>query len=152
MALLWMALPVWRYVTGSEPESYASMIRSPMVFAAVALAVALLGRRTLLSNAFNRRVVATVILALVAQTLLNVGGALLAMPMFQTQLFGHFMGFCCAGVLAVTLVPRLLPAAIGYGAGFALTAARPDLHGIVSLVCNSVMALNAWLIWGRRAP
>ncbi len=151
MALLWMALPVWRLATGTEPESYASMIRSPLLFALVALALAVLGRRTLLSNAFNRRVVATVVLALFAQTLLNVGSALGGLEMIRAQILGHFMGLCCTGVLAVTLVPRLWPAALTYGAGFLLAMARPELHGAASVACNSIMALNAWIIWGRRA-
>lgn len=152
LALLWMAMPARRILTGTPHGDYASMIAHPLFFLGLGSAWAFLRRRTLLANAINRRIVATAFLALVTQVILNAVGALADLPPTLPQTASQFMGFCLVGELAICLVPRLAPAAAGYLAAAVLGTLRPDLVDYGAVFANAVLAVNALLIWRKGMP
>jgi serine/threonine-protein kinase len=151
MASLWMLMPTWRLMTGAPWAGYDARLPWPLVFFAVAALVGWFGRRSLFANAFNRRVLATVLLVQVAQTALTIGSWRVGVPPAYDQALGLFMGFVASGVVAITLIPRLWPAAAAYLALFLTGTFVPEHQDVCTLIANSFFALTCGWIWRKPA-
>lgn len=119
----------------------------PAAFLAIAVAIVLAMRATLMRTAINRRFVGSLLLALFSQVAVHVGGALMELPIaaVHTVLFG--LWFCISAMMTIALNGRLVYGTLGYLAGFFISARWPELRFYAMSASNLLMTINCTALW-----
>ncbi|MDB4946759.1 MAG: Serine/threonine-protein kinase PknB [Labilithrix sp.] len=117
-------------------------VQIPLVLAATAVF------RDLRANLFNRRMMASIVAALLAQTILFLTGPLLgvALPAIRTLQIGVWA--MVAGALGLLVDRRFAPMTLVLVAAFLTAIAAPDLRAIAASFGTLGVAANIAYVWG----
>ncbi len=102
------------------------------------------------STVLNRRVLASVLFALVAQILLEAGAWHLGVPPIATHVLRIFLWFTVAAMMTIAVERRLWPAAVSYITGFLIASVWPQTVFYVMSATNAVLMLNSVHVWRPR--
>ena len=152
VACLFGSPSIMRLLRGGAEPGYLEL-QGAAVLSLVVVALATHIGKTLnprLRTGFNRGVLRTVMVVFAAQALLYTGAEVAGLAPRAALPMGQFMGALATAVLAACLVPRLWPAAVGYGTGYLVLSAHPGLGEPVAIVTNATLGFNAWYIWRQR--
>jgi eukaryotic-like serine/threonine-protein kinase len=152
VAVLWAGRPLARALFEMPRVSYLKVARGPVVAMALAGLAVWWWRKTLLTTAYNRRLLGLLFLALGCQCVLATGSHLAGVPLTVGPIYEQFLGLVLAGAATVSVERRLWPATLAYGAGFLTAAAEPARVDYVMAITNIVLVTNAWIIWRGRLP
>jgi serine/threonine-protein kinase len=127
------------------------------VFAILALALGVWARDSMTRTLHNRRVLGTLGLLIVAQAALAGGAMLLGVTPAVGRVLQLCLWFCIAGMFAIHIELKLLPAAIAYLVAFIAAAADPGRMLDMMAAANLVFTANVAWVWfphlmGRGAP
>ncbi len=102
------------------------------------------------SSRLNRQLAASVMFAMVAEVAAHVGADVAGLSVADTRASLMFLWFAILGMISVTLVRGVWPAAIAMLAGFFVAVVDRDMCFVASTVTDLILLLNAVLVW--RAP
>ncbi len=146
LGALWTLAPIaLTLVVEIRTDRYWPGIVAPGSDLILLVGLGIYARRSMMRTAINRRVMATVAVALVGQIVMSMGGWSLGMTVHDVQLMTIFMWSAVMAMAAIGIDRRLFPAALGclftFG-GAALFAAIP------STCCGPCRQA----IWSRPSP
>jgi serine/threonine-protein kinase len=152
LGTLWTVFPlvIQKYAVGRiEVESYPRTIGWSAGFLVLVLVLAAWARESMFKTAINRRIIATVVIALIAMIAMNVSGWVLGVEPARTHILHFVLWFAVAAMGALAIDVRLWPTAAGFLVGLGLATAWPEYRFAWMSVGNAVLTVNAFLLWRR---
>jgi hypothetical protein len=151
LGVLWTLAPLaLTQVVGIRTDQYWPGVLAPSLYLVLLFGMGVWARDSMMRTAINRRVMATIALALVGQIAMTFGGMALTMSVHNIQIMTIFMWASVASMAAIAIDRRLFPAALGYLVTFG--AAATWAHNTFQVLCamsagHLVTTINVLSIW-----
>jgi hypothetical protein len=155
MGLSWVGLPLIGPLISHLSDVYPGNLRMAMWsvgLATVFALVAYLVRASLWQSAINRRLVIMMLTMFLGQALLHLGSELGGILPATSQTFQFFFWFGVIGVVTIMAERRLFPTALAYLLAYFVVARLPDARFLAIAAVNTVLLVNATVIWLPRNP
>jgi len=154
LGVLWTLAPlVLTQVVEIQTDRYWPGVVAPGLYLVLLFGMGVYARRSMMRTAINRRVLATVAVALVSQIAMSLGGMQLGTSVHHIQIMTMFMWSAVTGMAAVTIDRRLFPAALGYllTFGVAVLFAVHTFHVLWAMSAGHLITtINVLAIWRPR--
>ncbi len=150
--LLWTSSPLaaWAYTRRFGPEPRLDPLVAPLVFLVLGWFAVRWARDTLMKTSFNRNLVATGALYLVAQALMSLGAYMAGLSPYQVHLASIFGWGLTYGLLAVWAERRFAIVAATCAASFLVASAIPRLTFPLMSLDNLVFTIIVVRVWLPR--
>ncbi len=148
LGLVWTLSPLAAARLGLlERASNMTVLAGLGLFSIVALGLAVWARESMTRTLHNRRVLGSLAVLMVAQGALAVSAMLLGLAPELDLVLQLCVWFCIAGMFAVHIEMKLLPAVLGYLVTF--VAAAADQAGLFYMMAaaNLVFTINVAWVW-----
>lgn len=151
LALLGTALPAsTQWMVDPHSNDYTMTFIHPAAVLVLVLGIAWWKRKAILATAYNRWVLSAVVAALCGQLLINVGGALMHVPVVSATAFLALLWGALAGMLAGAADRRVAAVSFGYLAAFfaiALIPANRRHANYIMSAAHLVTSITLFVIW-----
>ena len=152
MGAAFVAMPVWRWFNDLPRPPYPASMLGHLVMFTAAMIGLYLGRRRLLENVVNQRIMATLLLVIATLPFAEVASHYAGIPPDRANSVGQLVAFVIVGMLAIHVTARIAPAALGYLVAYVLGSMRPDLLDGLVILANAGLVVNIAWIWGFAHP
>jgi len=154
LGTLWTLAPlVLTQVVEVRTDRYWPGFVAPGIYLVLLIGMGVLARQSMMRTAVNRRVLATVAVALVGQIAMSLGGLFLDMAVHNIQVMTMFMWSAVTAMAAIAIDRRLFYAAGGYLVSFigAALLAEHSHHVLWAMSAGHlVTTINVLYIWRPR--
>ncbi len=119
LGALWTLAPLTlTQVVDLHSDQYWPGVIAPGLYLVLLTGMGVWARDSMMRTAINRRVMATIAVALVGQIVMTLGGAALTVSVHHIQVMTIFLWAVVASMAAIAIDRRLFPSAMGYLATF----------------------------------
>ena len=158
LGLVWTVSPlIAAHLHLLDNTSHLGTLVALGVFSLLVLGLMIWARDSMTRTLHNRRVLGSLGMLIVAQAALVIGTILLGVSPVVGRVLQLCLWFCIAGMLAIHIELKLLPAAVAYLVAFIAAAADPGRMLEMMAAANLLLTLNVAWVWfphlvGRGAP
>jgi serine/threonine-protein kinase len=139
--------PLAAGLSGISLRTHQQQILWSVGFLVVVLGLGYWARDSLSKTVINRRISATAGFLFVAQIVLQLGMAIMDLPIDLSQVMMLFLWLVIAVMMAIGVDRRLAPSAVGFLAAFLFAARYPEHRFFAMSACNFVFTVNAVVLW-----
>ncbi len=147
LGLCFTGFPLLGLLYPTRWQSYPNMVRYGGVLLLLLFGIGVWARDSLSKTMVNRRVYATIVLAVLVHVLHNIGAHMLGADPVTSHVMSILFWFCFAAMASVTIDRRLVPCAAGYLLAFLIAARWPELRLWAMSAANLGFTVNAVVIW-----
>ncbi len=150
MSMAFVAMPIWRWVMEIPRQPYPHSLVGHIVMFGVFIVGMFVGRRVLLHNRVNRRIITILLMVLIVLPLSEYASHTAGLPPTRANTMGQLIAALAVGAMAIFVTPRFAVAALGFLTAYVVGSAHPEWLDSLIVVSNVILALSIAWIWGRR--